>query len=130
MSVLSARKASLSKWALGSTGMILIAMGCLHSLGYGPFSEALAGTNLEAFWQGGVKGLSLIYTVHLIIIGSIVLTAAVRPRAVGQPILIVIGLIPVTDALLLLAFVGVFVGSIFLGAATALLCAGVVSRPA
>ena len=55
--------------------------------------------------------------------------AAARPEWVGRPILAVAGFVPVADTILLLTFVGVFVGSVVLGLSALLVIGGAAARP-
>lgn len=101
----------------------------LHGLGYRPLAEQLATSNLPAAWSGGVRGLWLVFSLHLVIVGVLFLLAGIRPGRVGKTALLVAGLVPVGDTVVLLSFVGVFVGTVALALAALLLYAGVALRP-
>ena len=122
--------AKSSQWTVGSAGVVMIITAGLHGLGYRPLAAQLAGSNMQAMWSGGIKGLWLIFSLHLVIVGGIFLLAGIRPTSVGKTILLIAVLVPVGDTIVLLIFVGVFVGTVALGLAALLLYAGVALRPA
>lgn len=107
----------------------MIAMAALHGTGYGQIARLLSSSGLPPAWLGGIKGLWLIYSIHLIIVGMLFLAAAARPDLIGRPILAIAGLVPVADTIVLLAFVGMFVGTVALGLSALLVIGGVVTRP-
>jgi hypothetical protein len=118
-----------SRWAFGLAGILMIVMAALNAAGYGQIARLLSSSGIPAAWLGGIKGLWLIYSIHLIIVGTLFLMAAARPEWVGRPILAVAGFVPVADTILLLTFVGVFVGSVVLGLSALLVIGGAAARP-
>lgn len=118
-----------SRSALGAAGIIMVITAGLHAIGYGPLSRELSGSSLASFWIGGVKGLWLVYPMHLVVVGALFIAAAITPKIAGRVVLSIAGLVPAGDTLMLLAFVGVFIGTILLGTAAVLVYVGVVLRP-
>jgi hypothetical protein len=100
----------------------------LHTVGYIPLARQLAGSNLAPFWLAGVKGLWLVFSMHLAIVGALFIAAAIAPRVAGRLVLSIAGLVPAGDTLMLLAFVGVFIGTISLALVAVLVYAGVALR--
>jgi len=100
----------------------------LHAVSYVPLTRQLAASNRESFWLAGVKGLWLVFSLDLTIVGALLIAAAIAPRLAGKVVLSIAGLVPAGDTVVLLAFVGVFVGTISLGIAALLVYVGVVLR--
>jgi hypothetical protein len=115
---------------VGAAGIILLGTAAMHATGYRPLVEQLGSSSLQPAWLAGVKGLWLVFSLHLAILGILFLAAAVRPGLAGKGILAIAGLIPAGDTVMLLAFVGVFPGSVLLGLAALLIFTGVALRQA
>ena len=118
-----------SRWMVGAAGVVLLGTSGMHALGYPPLSAQLAGSGIQPVWLAAVKGLWLVFSLHLVILGALLLAAASRPERASRGILAIAGLIPVGDTAMLLAFVGIFPGSLALGLAALLLYAGAALRP-
>ena len=97
-----------SRWTVGSAGVVMIVTAGFHAAGYRPLVEQLAASNIQAAWLAGVKGLWLVFSLHLVIVGSLFLLAGIRPGCVGKTVLLIAGLVPVGDAIVLFSFVGIF----------------------
>lgn len=97
----------------------------IHALGYRPVTAQLATSGLDAVWQSGIKGLWLIFSLHLVIVGALFLVASVRPAKVSKAVLVIAGLVPAGDTVMLYRFVGVFIGTVVLAIAAVLLYVGV-----
>ncbi len=119
-----------SRWMVGAAGVLLLGTSGMHALGYSPLSAQLAGSGIQPAWLGGVKGLWLVFSLHLVILGAIFLAVAVRPVSASRGILALAGLFPAGDTIVLLVFVGIFPGTLALGLAALLLYAGVLLRQA
>ena len=119
----------LSGWALAVAGIIMVITAGLHGMGYRPLVLQLSSSTLAEAWLDGVKGLWLVFSLHLVIVGALFLMAALKPGAVGKGVLIVAGLLPAGDTVVLLSSVGVFIGSICLGLVAVLVYLGVALRP-
>ncbi len=102
----------------------------LHAAGYRPLAEQLATSNIQAAWLAGVKGLWLVFSLHLVIVGGLLLLAGIRPGCVGKTVLLIAGLVPAGDTVVLFSFVGLFVGTVTLALAALLVYAGIALRPA
>lgn len=121
---------NLSRWALGAAGIIMVGTAGLHAIGYRPLAQQLAASNIHEAWAAGVRGLWLIFSLHLVILGGLLMTAAVTPTGVSRKVLVIVGLLPAADTVMLFSFVGVFVGTILLSVAALLVYLGVALRPA
>lgn len=118
----------VSRGALSAAGIILLGTAVMHGTGYRPLMDQLAGSGVGPEWLAGVKGLWLIFSLHLSIVGLLFLAAVARPAWAGKGILAIAGLVPAGDTLMLLAFVGIFPGTILLGLATVLVYVGLALR--
>ncbi len=123
------RRENSSRWTLGAAGIIMVATAGLHAMGYRPLAQQLTASNINKAWIAGVEGLWLIFSLHLVILGALFLAAAVRPTGVSGTVLVIAGLVPAADTVMLFTFVGVFVGTILLGIAALLVYSGVALRP-
>ena len=119
-----------SQWALGGAGVVMIITAGVHALGYRTVTAQLATSNIAAPWQAGIKGLWLVFSLHLMIVGSLFLLGGIRPSCVGKTVLLIAGLVPAVDTVVLFSCVGVFIGTVALAVATFLVYLGVGLRPA
>ena len=117
-----------SRSALGAAGIIMLITAGLHALGYGTLTRELSGSSLGSFWLAGVKSLWLVYSMHLVVVGALFIAAAITPKIAGRVVLSIAGLVPAGDTLIMLAFVGVFIGTVLLGLAAVLVYVGVALR--
>jgi len=117
-----------SRWAFGGAGAVMVVTAGIHGLGYREVTAQLATSSLEAPWQTGIEGLWLIFSLHVVIVGALFLVASVRPPSVSTTVLVVAGLVPAADTVMLYAFVGMFVGTVALAIAAVLVYVGVALR--
>src|SRR5262245_3153044 len=118
-----------SRWLVASAGVVMIITAGFHALGYRPVVGQLVASSIEAPWQACIRGLWLVYSLHLVVVGCLLLVAGIRPCSVGKPVLLLVGLVPAFDTVVLFRFLGVFVGTIGLGLATVLLYVGAALWP-
>src|SRR5262249_4285159 len=117
-----------SRSALAAAGIILVLTAGLHGVGYVPLTRQLAASHLESFWLAGVKGLWLVFSLDLTIVGALLIAVAIAPLLAGRVVLAIAGLVHASETVMLLALVCVFVGTISLGIADLLVYVGVVLR--
>lgn len=113
---------------LAISGLVLLGTAALHGSGFPQVTALLATSGIDAAWAGGMRGLWLIYALHLGIVGIIVLAAAAKPEVASRGLLIALGLIPALDALVLLSTIGVFPGNVLLTIAALGIFVGAVLR--
>jgi hypothetical protein len=118
------------RMTLSAAGVILLLIAAMHARLFGALGSDLAASNLRASWPGPLSAAWLVVSSHLVIVGALLITAAVRPDRLGSPAVALLGLVPAGDSLLLLAYVGVFPGSIGLGLAAVLVYLGLALRRA
>jgi hypothetical protein len=120
----------MGKVLLLLASITLIATSALHALGYAPISKLLAGSNLPGPWVGGVRGLWVEFSMHLVVIAVLLAVAATRPLPGTRVVVLVCGLALAVDAVVLGAFIGLFVGTVMLSVASLLTLTSWVSHRA
>ena len=116
----------LSSWLVIAAAVVLIGTAALHGTGYGPVTAAIEASNAKPFLVAAVKALWLMFSAHLVILAAVVVLANGAPG--GRRVLLACALIPAFDTVLLARFVGAFIGTFSLAAATVLLIAGALVR--
>lgn len=106
---------------------ILVAMALLHGSGFFQVGELLRQPAIPEPWSAGMRAVWLLYSAHLVLLAAILTYAAIRRHAIAAPLLMLCGLFPALDALLLLVYVGGFLGNGLLALA-AVLIFGAVAR--
>jgi hypothetical protein len=111
-------KSATTRWLLGLAAALLLATAAFHATGLSVVAGMLDQTNMAPAWTGGLKGLWLIFSVHLTLVAIILTAGAVRPAAMSRGVMVLLGLIPAIDAVALFRLVGIFVGDVALALAT------------
>jgi hypothetical protein len=130
MEVTMTIRMNVGKIFLPLASVTLIATSALHALGYAPISKLLAESSLPGAWAGGVRGLWVEFSMHLIVLAALLLVAAARPLPAMRVVVLVCGLALAVDTVVLGVFVGIFVGTVALGAASLLTLASWVTHRA
>ena len=99
-----------------------MATAAVHAAGYPSISRIILASAVDPSLVAAVRALWLMFSVHLVILAVVVILA--RRVSGGRRIVLACALIPAADTALLLRFVGVFEGTLGLGAATVLLVLG------
>lgn len=111
-----------ARWLIIAASVILFATALFHASGYNSVARAIEASNAKPFLISAVKGLWLMFSIHLIIL-SLVLIALSRGLQAKRLVLLC-ALFPAADTAILLVFAGVFAGTIMLAVASLLLIAG------
>ena len=112
----------VSRWLIIAAGILLVATAAFHGAGYPSVSSVILASGLDPSLVAALRALWLMFSVHLVILAVVVILA--RRVSGGRRIVLACALIPAADTALLLRFVGVFEGTLGLGAATVLLVLG------
>jgi hypothetical protein len=123
----AARFERYTRLMLAGAAAILIATAVLHGFGFTRVDSLLSHAEMPETWRDAVRMVWIIYAAHLLLIAAMLAYAAGRSHAVPGALLMICGLIPAIDALLMLIYVGDFIGSLLLGLA-AVLVFGAVAR--
>ena len=112
----------VSRWLIIGAGVLLVATAAVHAAGYPSISRIILASAVDPSLVAAVRALWLMFSAHLVILAVVVILA--RRVSGGRRIVLACALIPAADTALLLRFVGVFEGTLGLGAATVLLVLG------
>lgn len=112
---------------LAGAAALLVITAALHGTGFPEIDRLVMHAEMAEIWRNALRAVWIIYSAHLLLIAAILMYAAGRTHAVPGPLLMLCGLIPAVDALLLLIYVGGFIGTLLLGLA-AVLVFGAVAR--
>jgi hypothetical protein len=104
----------------GSAVLVLSAL--LHGSGYVKVTRAMAKSDAAENLVAAFKALWLMYSFHLALLGIVFYEASRAGRA--RRLVLLGALITASDAVIMFHFIGVFIGTIALTAATLLLLAG------
>ncbi len=111
-----------SRWSLLLASVIFVGTALFHASGYPGVARAMETSGARPVIVSAVKGLWLVFSSHLILVGLVVL--AVGKGSSGKQIILLCALISAIDTALLLRFVGVFAGTVLMAIATLLLFLG------
>jgi hypothetical protein len=112
----------VSRWLITGAGILLVATAAVHAAGYPAVSRTILASGLDPSLVAAARALWLMFSVHLVILAVVVILAG--SVSGGRRIVLASALIPAADTALLLRFVGWFVGTFGLAAATVLLVLG------
>ncbi len=113
---------------LGGAATILVVMASLHGTGFAEIDAHLLHAPMPEIWRNAVRVVWIMYAAHLLLIAAILAYAALSHATVPGPVLMVCAVIPALDALLMLYYVGGFIGTLILGLASALVFGAVARR--
>ncbi|HEV2489575.1 MAG TPA: hypothetical protein VGT03_07190 [Candidatus Acidoferrales bacterium] len=119
---------NLGRWLVVLGSVILMATAVLHTIAYKGISEAIGKGGLSATLSGGLRGFCLLFGLQLAFLTVLFVMMAWMPR--GKGILIFAALIPVSETILLVHFVGWFPGTEMLAAGAVGVFAGAILLPA
>ena len=109
----------LNRWLAIAAAVVLAATAAIHGSGYPSVSSAVGASGVNPALAAALRAVWLMVSFHLVILAIVVVLASGATS--GRRIVLACALIPAADAALLLRFVGVFVGTLNLAAATILL---------
>ena len=110
----------LSRILLASSAIVFAFGAYIHTSAFGRMSEAVAKSDLPAFFGNGFRTLWLMDSAVQIALALVFAIVAIKPNAATRPIVILIALVPLSTAGFIYYFIGNFVGGhIFLTGALA-----------
>jgi CHASE2 domain-containing sensor protein len=108
--------------------LLLVATAALHLSGYGEVAGQLQSAGLPDFWREALKATWVFFSVQLVIIAAAVAAQFTKRAAANRAVLVVCTAMLAGTVLVLVAWLGLFIGTlavavatIAIGAATALL---------
>jgi len=123
----AARFERYTRMMLAGAAAILVALAALHGFGFGAIDNLLTHADLPESWRDALRFIWIAYAAHLLLLAAILAYSAGRGHAVPGALLLICGLIPTVDAVLMLLYLGDFIGTSLLGFA-AVLVFGAVAR--
>ena len=116
---------AVSRILLLLASMLLAVGSWTHARAYHKAAEAVAGSNLPAYFGNALKALWLMDSSGMFVLAAVCLLVAIRPLAASGPVIMLLGLIPAATAALLYLFIGRFLGAhLLLATAIAMVLAG------
>lgn len=100
---------------------LLAAMAALHYTGYAQVTGVLSSREVPAAWADGLLGLWLWFSITLVVLAIVLFGVAMKPEWGAPSALILCIILAASISAVLFAFVGVFVGSVLIAVAAALL---------
>lgn len=119
----------LATAALVLAALLLLAVAVFHFTGYFTASLAAQNSGLSPWFQQAFRALWLGFSLQGVVLGLVVLLAALRPRWVSPPVAVICGLLPVVNGILLFHFLASALGTSVLILTALLLVTGAALRP-
>jgi hypothetical protein len=115
----------LSRILLAFSAIVFAFGAYIYTSAFGRMSDAVAKSDLPLFLGSGFKALWLQDSALQILFAIIFAAVAIRPCTPNRPIVVILGLLPITTAVLIYHFIGNFVGGhIFLAGGLAAILGG------
>src|SRR5213593_1172876 len=124
-----ATQGTIAKLLVGAGSLVLICAALYHGSGYPAVSKIVAGADMSPLLTRAVQALWLMFSSHLLMVGGISVAAVLKPVPASRLVLVLCGCAAAADAVVLAAFVGVFIGNALLGVAALLILAGATACP-
>ncbi len=110
--------------------VVLAATSAFHATGYAIVVRDTSAEGVSEFLQSAAKGLWLYASLHWLFIAVVAVVAAWLPSRLSRIVLALSSAVVAADAVLLLVFVGPFVGELLLAvAAVAHIVGAVLQKP-
>ncbi len=98
--------------------LLLVATAALHLSGYGELAKQLQPTPVPEFWRAAIKATWVFFSVELVIVAAAVAAQFVQRGAANRAVLLVCIALLVGTLLILLVWLGFFIGTVAIGMAT------------
>jgi hypothetical protein len=121
------KKEKAARWLILAASVILLATALFHGSGYGSVARSIEASDVRPFLISAVKGLWLMFSIHLIVVSSALV--AVSRSLQAKRFVLLCALFPIADTIILLVFAGVFAGTIMIAVAAILLLGGGLMLP-
>jgi hypothetical protein len=123
---LSMSRKAIVRWLAGAGSAILMITAVLHTSGYSEVAHAVGTAQLSPMLAGVFKGAWILFSVYMILPAVVMLPFAFRSRPSSRGVVGVCAAFLAAMDIVLIIFVGVFIGSILLSVATVLILAAAV----
>ena len=98
--------------------LMLVATAALHLSGFGQLDDQLDATSLPDFWPAAMKASWVYFGVQLVVIAAVVAAQFAQRTPPNRAVLVVCLALLIGNVIVLAFWLGVFVGTIAIGAAT------------
>ena len=95
----------------------LIGMTVFYLVTYLGLSIAVGNSGLKPFYQQMIRALWLSFGLQSVLLGVLYLVVAYRPRAVSREVVVICGLVPLAEAVLVMSFTGSYIAMLLLSIA-------------
>ena len=100
----------LSRILLGFSAIVFAFGADIHTSAFGRMSDAVAKSDLPAFFGNGFRTLWLMDSAVQIALAMVFAIVAIKPNAATRPLVILVALVPLSTAGFIYYFIGNFVG--------------------
>ncbi len=114
---------------LATAAGCLLVIAMLHASGYFFAKVATEYSGVKSEYHAVFRGLRLGSAVQALIVAVILGIAALRPKAVSSPVIVLCGLLPVVGTAMVAWSTANTIGSVLLAATALLVVAGALLRP-
>ena len=118
-----------AKAVLATAAGCLLVIALLHASGYFFAKVATEYSGVKSEYHAVFRGLRLGSAVQALIVAVILAIAALRPKAVSSPVIVLCGLLPLVGTAMVAWSTANTVGSVLLAATSLLVVAGALLRP-
>jgi hypothetical protein len=117
-------RATLFRYCMLASSVALISIAVYYFFGYLGVSIAVGNNGLKPYYQQSIRALWLGFCLQSLLLGLLFALSAIRPHAISRPVMVICGLLPMFEAVLLFSFTGNFLGMLLVATAALLvLCA-------
>lgn len=117
-------RARLFRYCMLGSAAALIAIAVYYFIGYLGVAIAVGNNGLQPYYQQSIRALWLGFCLQSLLLGSLFALSALRPRAISKPVMVICGLLPILEAVLLFSFTGSFAGMLLMSLAALLVLTG------
>ncbi len=129
MSAAAGFLSKLSRLLLLGGAAVLFVVTLHHATGYVTASIAVVNSGLTPDLQRSFRALWLGFSLQALVTALVVLIAALWPRSISAPVLLICALLPALNSALLFSYRGSLAGGSLLGLGALLVIAGAALRP-
>jgi hypothetical protein len=123
-------RSTLFRYAMLGSSAALIAIAVYYFFGYLGVSIAVGNNGLKPYYVQSIRALWLGFCLQSGLLGLLFALSALRPQAISRPVMVICGLLPMFEAVLLFSFTGSFVGMLLVSAAALLVLVAAALWPA
>ncbi|MEO7775578.1 MAG: hypothetical protein ABIT36_12435 [Steroidobacteraceae bacterium] len=123
-------RAKLFRFCMLTSAVALIGIAIYYFIQYLGVSIAVGNNGLKLYYVQSIRALWLGFCLQSLLLGLLFIVAARRPHSVSRPVMVICGLLPILEAVLLFSFVGHFWGMLLVASAALVVLLGAAVWPA